>query len=138
MINAQINTLEPGPLQDTRVRQTINYALDKDAIVKTVLRGYGKVTGVNIAPEYYGYDASLQPYPYDPDRARALLKEAGADNLTLTIATPNGRYLADKLVTEAVAEYLTRVGIATSVKVMERGDYLAKGSSKNNLPFRRG
>lgn len=127
MIQAQIDTLTPGPLQDRRVRQAINYAVDKEAIVKNILRGYGKVAAVNIAPEYYGYNPNLKPYPYDPEKARALLKEAGVDpGFSLTMATPTGRYLADKLVTEAVADYLTKAGLKTSVVVMEWGDYLAK------------
>ena len=52
------------PLEDQKVRQALNYAVDKDALISSVLQGYGaKLNGSIITPGYFGYDPQLQPYP---------------------------------------------------------------------------
>jgi peptide/nickel transport system substrate-binding protein len=69
------------PLRDKRVRQAINYAIDKDAIVKGIYRGYTQVEqGQFLQPGVFGYHPNLKPYPYDPALARRLLAEAGYPN----------------------------------------------------------
>ncbi|MCS6803338.1 MAG: ABC transporter substrate-binding protein [Chloroflexota bacterium] len=69
------------PLRDKRVRQAINYAIDKEAIVKSIYRGYTQVEqGQFLQPGVFGYHPTLKPYPYDPALARRLLAEAGYPN----------------------------------------------------------
>jgi peptide/nickel transport system substrate-binding protein len=69
------------PLRDKRVRQAINYAIDKEAIVKSIYRGYTQVEqGQFLQPGVFGYHPNLKPYPYDPAKARQLLAEAGYAN----------------------------------------------------------
>jgi len=59
----------------------------------------------------FGYDAQVKPYPYDPERAKRLLAEAGqAQGLTLTLNSPNGRYIKDKEVAEAISGQLQKFG----------------------------
>ena len=66
----------PNPFVDRRVRLAVNYAIDKDAIIKNLLKGMGDKVAV-LFPEDIGYDPDLKPYPYDPAKAKALLAEAG-------------------------------------------------------------
>ncbi len=71
-----LNTLE-GPLADKRVRQALNYAVDKQAIADQLYAGLAKPLGQMYAPSVFGYSKSVEPYPYDPERAKQLLAEAG-------------------------------------------------------------
>ena len=125
-----INTFAK-PLDDKRVRQALNHAVDVDAIIKNVLGGSGYRTPGPIGENIFGYDPSIRPYAYDPDKAKALLAEAGlSSGFDLEFRSPNGRYVQDKEVAEAVAGYLGKVGIRPSLLVQEWGtfyaDFLAK------------
>jgi peptide/nickel transport system substrate-binding protein len=125
-INALFNTLKEGPLQDKRVRQAINYAVDRENIIKTVLEGHGTPLYSTLSPFIFGYDPSIKPYPYDPEKAKALLKKAGyGSGLTLTYGTCSGRYDKDKEFAEAIAGQLGNVGVNVKVKVYEWGNYVA-------------
>src|SRR5262249_52529150 len=65
-----------------------------------------------VAPWHVGFNPDLKPYPYDPDKARALMKEAGFPNgFDLNVNYIQGRYLKDKEVAEAIAQELNKVGI---------------------------
>ena len=122
-----INTLFKSPLQDKRVRQALNYAVDKEAIIKGVLRGRAIQTPTYVSPLAFGYDGSIKSYPYDPEKAKALLKEAGYDKgLKLNVYSPSGRYPNDKEVAGAVNEMLRKVGIETNFQVIESGTYVKK------------
>ncbi len=66
-----------GPLGDKRVRQALNYAVDKQAIIDNIFGGVGKPASQAAVPNAFGYNSDIEPYPYDPDKARALLAEAG-------------------------------------------------------------
>src|SRR2546425_1127073 len=65
------------PFDDKRVRQALNYAVNKEAIVRDVLKGTGSMSAGPVLPGTWGADAGLKPYPYDPERARKLLADAG-------------------------------------------------------------
>lgn len=70
-----------GPLQDVRVRQALNFAIDREAFVKATMAGAGEPAYMNLPRSHWAYDEEVAKlYPYDPDRARALLKEAGFSN----------------------------------------------------------
>lgn len=69
-----------SPLADKRVRQAINYAVDKESIAKQIFRGLTQPEAQLAQPVTFGYDPSLKPYPYDPTKARSLLAEAGYAN----------------------------------------------------------
>src|SRR2546426_4916690 len=62
---------------DKRVRQALNYAVNKEAIVRDVLKGTGSMSAGPVLPGTWGADAGLKPYPYDPERAKKLLADAG-------------------------------------------------------------
>jgi len=119
-----INTLKPGPLQDKKVRQALNYAVDKQAIIDKILMGSGILNATNLTSYLFGYDPDLKPYPYDPEKAKQLLKEAGHPNLKLSFDSPSGRYLLDKQVSEVISGMFDKVGIQTTFNTHEWGKYV--------------
>lgn len=91
----QFITERPSPLQDARVRLALNMAVDRDSIVKTLLRGRTRVATQVAAPGAFAFDPDLPAIPYDPARARQLLAEAGF---------PNGLDLAFQVFVEGPAD----------------------------------
>ena len=71
---------KPGPVADVRVRQAINYGVNMQVFVDQVMGGLTSTTGQPGTPSINGYQADIKPYPYDPDKARSLLAEAGYAN----------------------------------------------------------
>ncbi len=129
------NYLMPGPWQDVRVRKAINYAIDMDTIIKTVLEGHGHVLGVPLEKEAFGFNPSIKWYGYDPERAKALLREAGYPNgFEMTLHAPNRRYMNDIEVMQAMAQMLDKVGIKAKVEVWEQSIYTTKWRKRELLP----
>jgi peptide/nickel transport system substrate-binding protein len=108
-----------SPVQNLKVRQAINYAIDVDTIIKTIMSGNANRTAAVLNPQHFGYDKSLEnPYPYNPERARQLLKEAQFSfDQPLKLVTYMGSIQNPRALVEAVAGYLEKVGIQTSVNV---------------------
>ncbi len=123
-----MDTTNVAALRDKRVRQALNYAVDKEAIVEGVLGGMGTPLGTHVPLRIAERSGPLlEPYPYDLEKARALLTEAGySDGFPLNLYTPNGRYPMDRQVVLAVADQLGKAGIDTKVHVMESGTYISK------------
>ncbi|HYY89700.1 MAG TPA: ABC transporter substrate-binding protein [Chloroflexota bacterium] len=100
------------PCNNKLLRQAINYAANLDGIIQSVLYGNATRVATTVAPWHVGFHPDLKPYPYDPDKARALMKEAGFPNgFDLNINFIQGRYMKDKEVAEAMAQELNKVGI---------------------------
>jgi len=104
----------PG-LDDKHVRHAINYAVNKKAIVERLLRGYGQVMGQPCPPGSSCWNPNLEPFHYDPDRARELLAEAGVDDLKITLNFPTGVVPQGELLAQAIAADLRRVGIDVEI-----------------------
>jgi len=119
-----INTTDPV-LQDKRVRQALNYAVDKEAIVQGILFGAADVMDAPMAESLFGY-APIGAYPYDPERARELLAEAGVEpgELSLDFMSPTGRYVQDFPASQAIANFLRDVGIEAQVRTMDWPSYV--------------
>jgi peptide/nickel transport system substrate-binding protein len=129
------NYLMPGPWQDARVRKAINYAIDMDTIIKTVLEGHGQVLGVPLEKEAFGFNPNIKWYGYDPERAKVLLREAGHPNgFEMTLHVPNRRYMNDIEVVQAMAQMLAKVGIKAKVEVGEQSVYTQKWRRRELLP----
>lgn len=123
-INIMLDT-QTGPLRDKRVRQALNYAVDKDTIVKNILGGFGTVESTLVPAAYLGFNPRLKPYAYDPAKAKALLAQAGYPNgFPIVFQSPRGRYLADAQVSQAVVGYLKAVGVNADLKYYEWGNYV--------------
>lgn len=132
-----VNT-KPGPLQNQKVRQAINHAVDVDAIVASLLLGNGVPAGdVNgHLLRLLGRDFKSKLYGYDPKKAKALLAEAGFPNgFSIDLDTPNGRYLMDRDISQIVAAQLAAVGIKANVRVHEWGTYTQMFTTHNTAPM---
>ncbi len=113
-----------GPLMNKKVRQAINYAVDKKSLIKHILMGSGDQLATPLVPVAFGYDRKIKPYSYDPKKAIKLLKEAGYPNgFETEFATGSGRYLMDKQIASAIVGMLAKVGIKAKLKVYEWGKY---------------
>ncbi|MDB4896697.1 MAG: extracellular solute-binding protein family 5 [Firmicutes bacterium] len=111
------------PFDDPRVRRALNLAVDKEALIKGLLRGMGSVPAGPVPPGAQ-WPMQLKPYAYNADEAKKLLAEAGVKpGQPIEIWTSQGRYAKDKEMAEAVSGYLQAVGFAPTIKVMEWGTY---------------
>jgi peptide/nickel transport system substrate-binding protein len=123
-----LNTREP-PFSDKRVRQAVNYAIDKQALVTNVLQGTATVaTSVVPAAFEWAYDDTLKPYPYDPDKARQLIRDAGADGKTVgfMVAEGGSGMLAPVPMGTAIQADLAKVGLKAEIRTFEWNAYLAE------------
>ncbi|MCW3490178.1 glutathione ABC transporter substrate-binding protein [Dethiobacter alkaliphilus] len=110
--------------EDVRVRQALNYAIDKESIVNTIFQGVGSPSTSPIVPAIFGY-TEVGPYEYDVEKARDLLAEAGyEDGFEIELYHPTGRYPQDAAVAEAVQAMLAEVGVEAELKTLEWGTYL--------------
>ena len=114
-----------GPTKDVRVRQALNYAVDKQALAEGLFEGYAQIAeGQLLSPSFFGYNPDVKAYPYDPEKAKSLLKEAGAQGVTVELIGTAGRWLKDREVVEAVASYWDAVGVKAKVRIFEFNEYL--------------
>lgn len=107
-----------NPFNDLRVRQAVELGIDRDLLKKRVMRGKSRSAGAIIAPEIPGYDEALDAYPEpDAEKAKALLKEAGYENLPFTLVCTSDAYLNDEEICNAMISMLTRAGFAPTLDV---------------------
>jgi peptide/nickel transport system substrate-binding protein len=123
---------EKAPFDDPQVRQAFNYAINIPQIVESVLRGQGEVAS-NYMPSLLKYfNKNIKPYPYDPDKAKQMLKDAGAANLKtdlwyMPIPRP---YMPDaKSVAQVMQQNLEKVGVSAKLVTYSWETYLTKTSS---------
>ncbi|MBA2449913.1 MAG: ABC transporter substrate-binding protein, partial [Chloroflexi bacterium] len=122
---AMDQTLPGGtPLADKRVRQALNYAVDKEGIIKSVLFGAATAMDAPMSPSLFGH-AKQTPYAYDPNKAKQLLQEAGQPSLSLKFIHPTGRYVQDAQGAQAIAGNLRDVGVTTELATSDWPTYLA-------------
>lgn len=130
------NELEP--FTDQRVRQAVNYAVNKEDLADFILGGAVRVSDAPVSPGVFGY-TPVGDYSFDPERARELLAEAGfADGFSTTLYSPAGRYLQDIQVSEAIQSQLADVGIDAKIETLEWSAYLDqvnKPVDENIVPF---
>lgn len=120
----RINT-NVEPLNDVRVRQALNYAIDKEALRDALYSGYAAIAeGQILTPGHFGYNPDVEAFPYDPDKAMDLLEEAGATGATLEFIGESGRWLKDKELVEALAAQLEAVGLNIDVQIVEWSAWL--------------
>ena len=123
-----LNTKD-GPFSKKEVRQAANYAINKKAIVDDILQGTAEVAAGPTPPAFaWAYDDKLQPYPYDPEKAKALLKEAGYDGQEVTFyVTEGGSGMLDpQAMGTAIQADLEAVGMKVKIETYEWNTFLGK------------
>lgn len=125
-INIRINAEKEGsPLQDVRVRQALNYAIDKEAIAEDLWGGFAEpLKCQTVPPAAIGHNASLEAYPYDPELAKELISEAGAEGATIEFMGMSGLWAKDKETSEVLAGYLAEIGLNLDFKAAPLDTYL--------------
>src|SRR5690606_33276195 len=107
------------PFDDVRVRQAVNYAVNKEDLADFILGGAVRPSDAPVAPGIFGY-TPVGDYSHDPERARELLAEAGyPDGFSTTLYSPSGRYLQDIQSAEAIQGMLAEVGINAEIETLE-------------------
>ncbi|MBO0663061.1 ABC transporter substrate-binding protein [Jiella sp. MQZ9-1] len=122
-----LNTKE-GPFSDKRVRQAVNYAIDKKALVDNVLQGTATIAAGPIPRAFaWANDGSVKPYPYDPEKAKELIRAAGAEGKTLTfyVAEGGSGMLDPVAMATAIQADLKKVGLNARIQTYEWNTYLA-------------
>jgi dipeptide transport system substrate-binding protein len=120
---------EKAPFTDKRVRQALNMAVNKQAILDAVFQGAGKAAINPIPPTIWSYNNAIKDYPYDPDKAKKMLAEAGISGLKTNIwampvqrpYNPNARRMA-----ELIQADWAKVGVEAEIVSFEWGEYLAR------------
>lgn len=116
---------DKGVTQDVRVRKALNYAVDKQALAQGLFEGFAQVAqGQLLSPSFFGYNDRVKAYPYDPEMAEKLIAEAGAAGKTIELIGTSGRWLKDRDLVEAVAEYWKKAGLDVKVRIFEFNEYL--------------
>jgi len=105
------------PFDDVRVRRAFAHAIDRQAVMDTASAGFGTLAGAMVTPQEPFYEDLTGIHPYDPDRARELLAEAGAENLHVTFDVPNLSYATTAA--ELIASQLAEVGVSVRINTLE-------------------
>lgn len=115
------------PFNDVRVRQAFNYAVNKEAIIDNILQGTGELANSPLPPIVWGHNPNVKNYPYDPEKAKQLLEEAGyGDGLSVTYTIPeSGSGMQQpQAMAQAIQADLAAVGVDVTIETVEWGTYL--------------
>jgi peptide/nickel transport system substrate-binding protein len=137
--------LKDRRLSDKRVRQAINYAIDKEEIVQGVLLGHGIAANGPFQPKMWAYNQNIKPFPFDQAKARALLAEAGwadtdrdgyldskGERFTLTIMYNQGNQLRE-MSGLIIQQRLRQVGIEVKLRMVEWASFVKEYLDKHNF-----
>jgi peptide/nickel transport system substrate-binding protein len=126
---------EPSPLKDRRVRTAVSLAIDRKSICDKILFGGAEPWAEILNPYNLGYDPTVKPDPFDPEKAKALLAEAGYPQ---GFAADFNCSVTDKYLAEALQASLAQVGIKLDIKLFEGGAWFdaVKGRKLRGMAFR--
>jgi peptide/nickel transport system substrate-binding protein len=124
------------PLADVRVRRAIYQAINEDEIIDKVMQGKAYPAAQIADSATTGFNPALKRLPFDPEKSKALLKEAGYENgFEITLAGPNDRYVNDAKIAEAVVQYLNKVGIKAKLDVKPKAVFFPEVTSGDKFNF---
>jgi len=142
-----LNTTSKGPISDPQVRLALEYAIDREGLNKSVFQGLNQVAASPLMQVTFGYDAATEKiYPFDPDKAKAVLDAAGWKPNADGILEKDGQKLAidfpiisrpnDKAMAESIQASLRDIGIEFNVTPLERAAYTeARQQNKYDAGF---
>lgn len=121
--------LTRNPFKDARVRRAMSMAINRAGLAERLLSGQANPAGQYLPSDVAGASPNLKPLPFDPEGARALLKEAGwGDGFSIELAGSNDRYPNDAQVAQAISQMFARVGVKTDVNTMPASQLFSRGS----------
>jgi peptide/nickel transport system substrate-binding protein len=120
-------TVKDTPIADSRVRQALNYAVDKAPIVSVLLGGHTRIAG-QPAPHYaHGYNPDVRPFEYDPDKAKSLLKAAGyEDGFSFVAEVVLGGSTSATPIYSYMAQQLAKIGVDMEVRSIPIAQLISK------------
>lgn len=120
--------LSVNPFKDLRVRQALSLAVNRDALVKNIMRNKAVSTSTVVSDSVFGYDDSIaKTFQYDLQASQALLKEAGFEKgFAFTLDTPNNRWINDENICKALAGMWAKLNIKVNIHSMPRSQYFPK------------
>lgn len=122
---------EASPLKDLRVRKALLMAVDREAIAKSLYKGYATVPQSGTPKITPGFNPDAKTLPYDPEGAKALLAEAGASDLELQLSSYTTTTVPDMpKLAETIAQYWAQVGVKATLNNMETATYLPQWRNK--------
>jgi len=137
--------LKDPKFKDIKVRQAINYAINKEEIIRGVLLGLGRVSTGPFIPESWAYNKNVKPFEYNPEKAKALLKEAGWEDqdrdgilekdglkFSFTVITNQGND-ERKMAVEIIQRRLKEVGIEVKIKIIEWSAFVSEFINKRRF-----
>jgi peptide/nickel transport system substrate-binding protein len=125
------SALPENPLMKWEVRKAISLAINREGNAARTMEGSAVPVGQMVPEGFYGYNPALKPDPFDPKRARELLRKAGYPNgFSITLHGPNNRYINDEKIVQAIAQMLNRIGIRTSVETMPVSVFFARANKR--------
>ncbi len=121
--------LARNPFKDARVRHAISLAINREGLAERLLSGQAKPAAQYVPAYVPGASPNLKPLPFDAERARALLREAGwGDGFQMGMAGSNDRYPNDAQVAQAIGQMLARIGVKVDVQTMPASQLFSRGS----------
>lgn len=124
--------LDKNPLKDRRVREALYRAIDVNLIRDRIMRGQTTPSALMVAPGVNGYTDTIKRYPFDPQRAKDLLTEAGYPNgFSLTYQCSNDMYVNDESICLAISSMLAKIGVQAKPNVQPRAKYLESVTAPN-------
>ncbi|MGB9868037.1 MAG: ABC transporter substrate-binding protein [Bacillota bacterium] len=124
-----------GVMKNKLLRLAVNYAVDKETIAKTLFGGYATVAqGQLFKPGYVGFNPNLKPYPYDPNKAKELIKQSGYKGEKIELIAERGRWLKDGELAEAVSMMLRDVGLNVELKYYDWQEWLKTLFNRERAP----
>jgi peptide/nickel transport system substrate-binding protein len=112
------------PTSNVKVRKAMYMAINEEEIIEVILCGQATIVSQIVDPATFGYNADIERFPYDQERAKELLIEAGyPDGFKITLQCTNDRYVKDEQIGQAVVKYLQEVGIDAELDAMPKANY---------------
>lgn len=137
--------LKDPKFSDKRVRQALNYAVDKNEIIEGALFGFGRVCTGQFVPESWAFNRDVEPYPYDPGKAERILEAAGwkdtdgddwldkdGERFEFTILTNQGNQIR-QMTAEIIQRRLKVIGIKVNIRVLEWAVFLKEFVNKKRF-----